>query len=98
VKKSPISEEKDLLIHGFKYRSTKAIMATMNMPAIFFRYEISPVKLRYTYSDKDLVEFLISMCAIFGGIFTVAGILESLVTNSASKVLSEEKKTKQAAS
>lgn len=74
------------IMHGFKYRSTKAIRATMGMPAVFFRYEISPVKIRYTYQSKSLSEFLVSLCALLGGIFTVAGILEALLTSSTSKV------------
>lgn len=78
-------------MHGFRYKSTKAIMATMQMPAIFFRYEISPVKVRYTYSDKEWSSFIVSLCTIFGGIFTVAGIFEALFANSAAKIVEAKK-------
>ena len=53
----------------------------MGLPAIFFRYELSPVKLRYTMSYKAWSEFFVEVCAITGGMFVVAGIVESLLRN-----------------
>jgi hypothetical protein len=40
-------------LSGFKYKQTKAIQATNGMPALFFRFDMSPVKVRYTYSQKS---------------------------------------------
>ncbi|KAL5020895.1 hypothetical protein ScPMuIL_000050 [Solemya velum] len=48
-------------------------------PAIWFRYELSPITVRYTEKRKPLYSFLTTFCAIIGGSFTVAGILDSLV-------------------
>jgi len=64
----------------------------MGLPAIFFRYELSPVKLRYTISYKTWSEFFVEICAIIGGMFVVAGILESVLRNSVSVFSSDEKK------
>jgi hypothetical protein len=53
----------------------------MSAPAIFFRYELSPIKVRYTMSFTSWSQYLIDVCAIVGGLFTVAGILESILRN-----------------
>lgn len=70
------------VLEGYKYKSNKSILAQMGLPAIFFRYELSPIKLRYTMSYKTWSEFFVEICAIIGGMFVVAGIVESLLRNS----------------
>ena len=52
------------------------------MPAIFFRYELSPIRIQYTYGLKAVPDFLIQICAIVGGIYVVSSIFESLLRNS----------------
>lgn len=53
----------------------------MGAPALFFRYELSPIKVRYTISYSSWSEYLVDLCALVGGLFVVAGIIESLLTN-----------------
>lgn len=48
-------------------------------PAIWFRYELSPITVKYTERRQPLYHFLTTVCAIIGGTFTVAGILDSLI-------------------
>lgn len=40
-----------------------------------FEYDFSPIMVRYTESRKSLFEFITSVCAIVGGIYTVSGLL-----------------------
>ncbi|CDW72632.1 UNKNOWN [Stylonychia lemnae] len=82
------------VLEGYKYKSSQSIMSQMGLPAIFFRYELSPVKLRYTMSYKTWSEFFIEICAIIGGMFVVAGIMESLLRNSLSIFSSDNLKKK----
>ena len=77
---------------GYKHRTSRSLLAQMGLPAIFFRYELSPIKLRYNVSYKSWSEFMIQVCAIVGGAFTVAGILEAVFRNSLSLVHSDNKK------
>ena len=51
------------------------------MPAIFFRYELSPIKVRYTYNFKSMMDYFMVVFAIFGGFFTCAGIVEAMLRN-----------------
>jgi hypothetical protein len=47
--------------------------------ALYFRYELSPVTIRYTQSLSSLFHFIVQICAIVGGIFTVVGIVDSMI-------------------
>jgi len=49
------------------------------IPAIWFRYDLSPITVRYTVKPKPFYSFLTTVCAIIGGTFTVAGILDSML-------------------
>ena len=39
-----------------------------------FAYDFSPVMVRYTDTRKSLLEFITSVCAIVGGVYTVSGL------------------------
>ena len=52
------------------------------MPGVFFSYEMSPVMVKYSLKEKSVGHFLTSLCAIIGGVFTVAGILDKLIYTS----------------
>ena len=49
------------------------------MPAIWFRYEVSPITVKYTHKKKPIYHFLTTFCAIIGGTFTVAGMIDSMI-------------------
>jgi len=49
------------------------------MPAIWFRYELTPITVKYTEERKPFYHFITMACAIVGGAFTVAGIIDSMV-------------------
>ena len=46
---------------------------------IEFNYKISPIAVRYKNEKESIFSFLINICAIIGGIFTLAGIVDSIV-------------------
>lgn len=49
------------------------------MPAIWFRYEMTPITVKYTEQRKPFYHFITMVCAIIGGAFTVAGIIDSMI-------------------
>ena len=59
------------------------------MPGVFFSYEMAPVMVKYQEKEKSLGHFLSGLCAIIGGVFTVAGIIDKLVYTSA-KILQQK--------
>jgi len=52
------------------------------LPGIFFMYDLSPIMVKFTETQRSLAHFLTGVCAIIGGIFTVAGIVDSFIYNS----------------
>lgn len=57
---------------------------SQGIPAIFFRYELSPIRIVYNIDMMSFPTFLVRVCAIIGGIYTVSSIFESVVRNSIS--------------
>jgi hypothetical protein len=51
----------------------------LRISGIFFNFEISPMTVIYAEARKSFGSFLTGVCAIVGGIFTVAGLLDSLI-------------------
>ena len=45
-------------------------------------YDLSPIMVKYTETSKSFAHFLTGVCAIIGGVFTVAGIVDSLLYHS----------------
>lgn len=62
----------------FTYKQKKVDSGRM-IPTIFFKFHISPMKMRYTKYFQGHFDGLINICAIFGGMFTIAGILNSIL-------------------
>ena len=56
------------------------------IPGVFFVYDLSPFMVRVIERRMAFSTFITSICAIVGGIFTIAGVLDSLLHASA-KVL-----------
>ncbi|KAK9808956.1 hypothetical protein WJX72_006989 [[Myrmecia] bisecta] len=55
------------------------IAAGHNLPGVFFFYDLSPIKVRYSEQRSSFIEFLTSVCAIVGGVFTVSGLIDSFI-------------------
>nr|CAG8510755.1 4765_t:CDS:2 [Entrophospora candida] len=51
------------------------------LPGVFFNYDISPMLIINREERKSFTHFLTGVCAIIGGIFTVAGILDGFIYN-----------------
>ncbi|XP_051169555.1 endoplasmic reticulum-Golgi intermediate compartment protein 3 [Leptopilina boulardi] len=52
------------------------------MPGIFFNYELSPLMVKYTETAKSFGHFATNLCAIIGGVFTVAGLFDAFLYHS----------------
>lgn len=48
-------------------------------PGVYFIYDFSPIKVIYTEGKTTFLHFLTNICAIIGGVFTVAGIIDSFI-------------------
>lgn len=49
---------------------------------VFFMYDLSPMMVQMTEHRRSLTHFLTGVCAIVGGVFTVAGMLDGMLYHS----------------
>ena len=74
--------ENNGVLETYNYRSQQTIQTIMGMPAVFFRYELSPIRIQYTMEMQTLTQFIIRVCAVIGGVYCVSSMSESLIRNS----------------
>ncbi|KAL4479478.1 hypothetical protein ABPG72_011800 [Tetrahymena utriculariae] len=73
--------------HVYQFVANSNEMTTQHLPAVFFRYDLSPVTVQFSQTTESFLHFLVQVCAIIGGVFTVAGIIDSLVHRSVVHIL-----------
>ena len=49
---------------------------------VFFMYDLSPMMVQLTETRRSLTHFLTGVCAIVGGVFTVAGMVDGMLYHS----------------
>ncbi|KAG8682088.1 hypothetical protein FRC11_000266 [Ceratobasidium sp. 423] len=81
---SVTSYERDIRVqHEFDpYRDANGIKTTHGfegLPGAFFHYEISPMLVVHRETQKSFAHLVTSLCAIVGGVLTLASIVDSMV-------------------
>jgi len=69
-------------MHVYQFTANSNRIMNQQMPSLYFRYDFSPVTVRYKETRESFSHFLVQVCAVIGGIFTVAGILDSVLHKS----------------
>jgi endoplasmic reticulum-Golgi intermediate compartment protein 3 len=54
------------------------------LPGVYFNYEISPVQAVFEETSGKFLRFVTSLCAILGGLYTVMGLLDGLISTATS--------------
>ena len=49
---------------------------------VFFMYDLSPMMVQLTEHKRSFTHFLTGVCAIVGGVFTVAGMVDGMLYHS----------------
>ncbi|KNC81331.1 hypothetical protein SARC_06349 [Sphaeroforma arctica JP610] len=60
------------------------------LPGVFFNLEMSAIKVVMTEERRSLARFLTSVCAIVGGVFTVAGLVDATIYRSSRAIQSAQ--------
>ncbi|KAI4340047.1 hypothetical protein MLD38_024922 [Melastoma candidum] len=81
VKTEVLTSGNHKLIEEYEYTAHSSLVQTLHIPVAKFHFELSPMQVLITENPKSLSHFLTSLCAIIGGVFTVAGILDSIFHN-----------------
>jgi len=69
-------------LHVYQFTANSNKIVNQQMPSLYLRYDFSPVTVRYQETQEHFSHFLVQICAVIGGIFTVAGILDTLLHKS----------------
>lgn len=56
---------------------------------LVFNYELSPITVLFSQEKENLVEFLVHIFAIMGGVFTIAGIIDAIIHRSVSMLFKQ---------
>lgn len=57
-----------------------------SLPSAVFSYDMSPMQVLVEREGKSLAAFLTQLCAIIGGVFTVTGLIDSVVYHSSNVI------------
>ncbi|KAL5493242.1 hypothetical protein EMCRGX_G014389 [Ephydatia muelleri] len=63
-------------------KAVRAMPGESGLPGVFFMYDLSPMMVQLTEHKKSLAHFLTGVCAIVGGVFTVAGMVDGMLYHS----------------
>eukprot|EP00250_Pteridium_aquilinum_P028212 c36775_g1_i1 orf=195-1649(+) len=67
------------LLEKYDYTVHSNVVQTTDIPTAKFHYELSPMQVLVKETPKSFAHFITNVCAIIGGVFTVAGILDSVL-------------------
>ena len=85
-------KNEEYYVHQFTANSNE--YRAEGAPAVYFRYDLSPVTVKFSQVQESFFHFIVQVCAIVGGVFTVAGLLENLLHSSIASVLKKREEGK----
>eukprot|EP00962_Isochrysis_galbana_P005490 scaffold1487_cov116-Isochrysis_galbana.AAC.29 len=81
------AREPDTLVYKYTVHSNKYSAPDGAPPSIDFKYDLSPISIIVQEQRMPGYRFVTSTCAIIGGVFTVIGIIESVLHVTSERLL-----------
>ncbi|KAL0476433.1 endoplasmic reticulum-golgi intermediate compartment protein 3 [Acrasis kona] len=71
-------------INSYQFSFTRHIQnfdlrSMLMIPGVFFVFELSPIKITYSYVHEPFTHFIVNLCAVIGGVFVVSGYVNKLI-------------------
>jgi hypothetical protein len=85
-------DNQEFFVHQFTANTNE--YQAHGLPALFFRYDLSPVTVKFSQDQESFFHFLVQVCAIIGGVFTVSGLVEGAIHASMASVLKKSRQGK----
>ncbi|KAG7541318.1 Thioredoxin-like superfamily [Arabidopsis thaliana x Arabidopsis arenosa] len=82
VKTEVVKSNGQALVEAYEYTAHSSVAHSYYLPVAKFHFELSPMQVLITENSKSFSHFITNVCAIIGGVFTVAGILDSILHHS----------------
>ncbi|XP_039048527.1 protein disulfide-isomerase 5-3-like [Hibiscus syriacus] len=76
-----IHSRESSLLEDYEYTAHSSLSQSIDVPVAKFHFELSPMQVLIIEKPKSFSHFITNLCAIIGGVFTVAGILDSILYN-----------------
>ena len=74
--------------HSFQFTaSSNAYKSNQYLAAAWFKYDVTPITVKLTEHRDPFTHFVVSVCAVVGDVFTVLGLVDSVVHQAYIKVL-----------
>jgi len=80
----------DTLVYKYTVHSNKYSAPEGTPPSVAFQYDLSPISILAQQQRMPAYRFVTSTCAIIGGVFTVIGIIESVLHVTSEKLLKKK--------
>ncbi|KAI8552762.1 hypothetical protein RHMOL_Rhmol06G0292500 [Rhododendron molle] len=69
----------DKVVEEYEYTAHSSLVHSLDIPVAKFHFQLSPMQVLILENSKSFSHFITNVCAIIGGVFTVAGILDSIL-------------------
>lgn len=66
-----------------------------HVPGLFFNYDLSPIHVEVNENRPSFIHFIVQLCAIIGGVFTVASMVSTFMDDVVLKVMRKRQTGKQ---
>lgn len=63
-----------------KYQQ-KLVQPSNTSPGVFFKYQVTPIRVTHQQYRTGFLQFYTTLCSIVGGVITISGIIQSLLTH-----------------
>merc|ERR1711941_244107 len=64
---------------GYQFRAGSFVTNELIGPAVFFRFDIDPIRVTYYTEQESWSSFLTNICAVVGGVVALATMLEQVL-------------------
>lgn len=81
VVKTEVMTRSYKLVEEYEYTAHSSLIHSLSIPVAKFHFEPSALQVLISENAHSFSHFLTNVCAIIGGVFTVAGILDSILHN-----------------
>lgn len=75
----PSRKDHEASFDAYEYTVHSHLYNSDDVPTAKFSYDMSPIQIVVTERKKAFYHFVTTTCAIIGGVFTVAGIIDGIV-------------------
>ena len=81
-----LAADRKTQVNTYQYSQMNEVRKVINevgkvrgLPGFFLNYEFSPFMVKVNENTVPFLQFITGLCAIIGGVFTIAGVLDSLL-------------------